>query len=254
MLTPPLRSDMSHGTCSNPFLLRNLKSLVSRSPRGISWRVTVLCFVTIMLKPIYHAHMWKHSYQIALFIRHTDNKATINVRRSTNVVLEWNGRSSSQIYAIYQRQHYSEHVTANYSFTTQIPPPSNVKRSTSTILTLRGSRVRQSLLSVSHLLLHLTDALSLLAWITSSASPSYLDYWLGYGSEGRSSIPSTGNRLLLHPYCQDLTETHLASYSMGTGNPFSGIKRPGREADPHLIYCGGFERVELYLHPFACYH
>jgi hypothetical protein len=44
---------------------------------------------------------------------------------------------------------------------------------------------------------------------------------------------------------------HSASYTMGTGCCFQGVKRPGREAD-HLV--PRLRMMELYLHSPICLH
>jgi hypothetical protein len=62
-----------------------------------------------------------------------------------------------------------------------------------------------------------------------------LCYWL----DDRSSILGGGNEGICshHHRVQTGSGAHPASYPVGTGDFFLGVKRPGREADhsPHLV-------------------
>jgi hypothetical protein len=53
-----------------------------------------------------------------------------------------------------------------------------------------------------------------------------------YGLKDRNSIPERERDFSLHNHCVYLqSETHPASYPMGTRDVFSGVKRPKREVD-----------------------
>jgi hypothetical protein len=55
----------------------------------------------------------------------------------------------------------------------------------------------------------------------------------GYGldDQGVGVRVPTGTRISLLHVVQTGSGVHPTSYPMGTGNPFPGVKRPGREAD-----------------------
>jgi hypothetical protein len=55
-------------------------------------------------------------------------------------------------------------------------------------------------------------------------------YWLD-DQGGRSSSPGRGDNFSLFHVVQTASGVHRASYSMGTGVLYPGIKRQGREAD-----------------------
>jgi hypothetical protein len=57
---------------------------------------------------------------------------------------------------------------------------------------------------------------------------------LGYRLDDRGSrvrFPSGAGNFSLHNRVQNVSGAHPASYPMGTGGSFLGVKRPGREAD-----------------------
>jgi hypothetical protein len=54
---------------------------------------------------------------------------------------------------------------------------------------------------------------------------------MDYGLDGRGSIPRQGQHFSILHSLHIGSGFHSASYPNGTGGCFSGIKRPGREAD-----------------------
>jgi hypothetical protein len=81
---------------------------------------------------------------------------------------------------------------------------------------------------------------------------SWVGIALGYGLDDRGSrvrFPARAGNFSLHHRVQNGSEAHPASYPVGTGSSFPGVKRPGREADhspPSSTEVK--ECVELYLH------
>jgi hypothetical protein len=75
---------------------------------------------------------------------------------------------------------------------------------------------------------------------------------LDYGLDDRGSrfrFPAGTGNLSLHHRIQNGSGAHPASYPVGTGGSFPGVKRPGREADHSFLSRAEFkECVELYLH------
>jgi hypothetical protein len=75
---------------------------------------------------------------------------------------------------------------------------------------------------------------------------------VGYGLDDRGSrvrFPAGAGNFSLHHRIQNGSDAHPASYPMGTGVSFPGVKWPGREADHSPPSSAGVkERVELYFH------
>jgi hypothetical protein len=57
---------------------------------------------------------------------------------------------------------------------------------------------------------------------------------MGYGLDGRSSIPGKSKRFFVFHSVQTDFEAHPASYPKGTGASFPGVKRRDREADTSI--------------------
>jgi hypothetical protein len=75
---------------------------------------------------------------------------------------------------------------------------------------------------------------------------------LGYGLDdwgSRVRFPVEAGNFYLHHRVENGSGAHPASYPMGTGGSFPGVKRPGREADHSPPFSAEVEEwVELYLH------
>jgi hypothetical protein len=69
----------------------------------------------------------------------------------------------------------------------------------------------------------------------------------GWTTEGLEFESRWGKKFSLLQIIQTSSEVHPASYPMGTGGSFPGLKRQGREVD-HSNSCRGQENVDLYIH------
>jgi hypothetical protein len=79
-----------------------------------------------------------------------------------------------------------------------------------------------------------TKKINFYTYIDEKSRDSSVGIALGYGLKNRSSrvqFPVGAGNFTLHQRVQKSSGAHPASYSMGTGVPSLGAKRPGREAD-----------------------
>jgi hypothetical protein len=74
----------------------------------------------------------------------------------------------------------------------------------------------------------------LLMYLSTESRDSSVGIALGYVLDDRGSrvrFPARAGNFSLHHRVQNGSEAHPVSYTMGTRDSFSGVKRPGREAD-----------------------